>query len=172
MSDTSQPTEEEILEAMQSLLFFEEWCARTDTAPSALARAVLEDQSLLFRWRERGVGAASPVKRRELAIYCLTHPDGIPGYTRRRGGRRSRLALFTPGRTNITGSRAGDLRDIGPSTPIPVPATDLLQMNDFEWVKAKAFNRQVAIAVVLAEMVSLGIRCAREDEYEEEQGHE
>lgn len=166
--DIPLPTisEKDIEEAMDSLLFFEEWCNRTDTAPSALGRKVLEDQALIFRWRERGKGAASPMKRRTLAIYCLTHPEGIPGYTRRKSGRR-RQTSFTPGGTTPSGSRSNDLQTTGPSTAIPVPATDMLEMDDFEYVKTKAFTRGCAIAVVLAEMVALGIRCDREAEYEE-----
>jgi hypothetical protein len=156
-----------------SLDYFEEWCAKTNTALSALGREVIQDQAALYRWRKDGTAGCSEAKRRALAIYVLEHPKGIPGYVRGKSGKR-KTSTFSPGtRGNIpSSSRVGDLVTQGPSTELPVPGPDVIPPDDFAWVKKRAFARQCPIAVVLGELVEVGIRVERELEYEEAQEQE
>src|SRR5690348_14596748 len=168
-SNLPLPAEEKVQEVMEDLDYFEGWCARTNTALSALGRTALHgDQAALYRWRERGSRAVTEEKRRNLAIYVLQHPDGIPGYKRAKTGKKGgRNATFTPGGNTPTGSTAGYLGAPGHSTDIPVPGPSTLESDDLQYAKQKAFSTGQPLARILAEFVSLGIRCDREAAYEE-----
>lgn len=167
--EAHEPTEAEIVTVAGSLHYFEDWCARNNVALSALGRTAIQDQAVLYRWRNLGLKGASAAKREALATYILKHPSGIPGYTRSKTGRKiARSGAFVPNGPTPVSSRTGTMQDAGPSTKLPVPALSLLEMDDLEYVKAKAFNRHCPIAVILAEMVALGIRCDRENEFEEQ----
>lgn len=164
-----EPTEEAVIEVMSNLEHFEMWCTKNDIAVSALGRTALQDQAALYRWRAKGIRGVSEPKRRALAIYILKNPKGIPGYTRSRTGKK-RSVRFLPGGRVPSSSREGKIQEGGgASTTLPVPAPHLLEPDNFSWVRNRAFRRQVAIAVVLGEMVELGIHHTREAERQAEE---
>jgi hypothetical protein len=167
------PTEAQIAEAASRLEHIEEWLAKTNTAGSALGRLVCQDQAAISRWRAVGTNGCREEKRRALAEYVLTHPDGIPGYKGGKQGKkpnaRQSHAKFSAGGRTPSSSRANRLSRDGGSTAIPVPAlSELETQDDADWIRSEAFRRRVPLAQVLAECVTLGIRVAREEAYERE----
>ena len=153
------------------------WLAKTGVAGSALGRAACgNDHALMTRWKRGGCQRVSRNKRDLVLTYIREHPNGIPGYTPGKIGSHRKKGITYHGPREA--SRVGHApKDGGDSTTIPVPSiTTLQRRDDIEWVKAQAFSRGVPFTTVLAEMVEIGIKCAREDEYEasrpnEEQKH-
>ena len=168
---SSDIEESAVAMAADNLDFIEGWLTKNNVAGSALGRHVLGDQAALSRWRKDGNLGCSQDKRRQLAAFCLKNPDGIPGYSgKRKPGKKPRPShRFTPNKSPAS-SRIGQLVPKRAETSTPVPALSHLEReSDIDFVKRRAFERGVPIAVVLAEMVSLGISCQQEIDYENEQ---
>lgn len=145
-----------------SLAKVEAWLAKNRVASSALGRRVVNDQSLVSRWRS-SPDKVTESKRTRILAYIEAHPDGIPGY-KGAGFRRAYQkggGKFVPDKTDRMGPRAQD----NPSTDVPVPA--LSECSDGEWIRRVAFSRGMPLSHFLAELVHLGIMVYKDTEAEE-----
>jgi hypothetical protein len=150
----------------EELAKVETWLTKNDIAASALGRLLFQDQALVSRWRRGGCSGVSADKRHKVLQFIEEHPTGHPQLRRKR--RVHHGAQFTPASSAEPRKPNHTYGSLSGSSPLPVPSLEEIRLKeDVDWIKARAFSRQVPIAVVLAELVMLGVRCERESEYEE-----